>query len=91
MNTWTVPEVVLRPSAGTVLPGLDELRCMKTGSFFSPPIFFMEPFDLIHKLLCNPLRISVPLNILDAVMMWMGRGLPSRPRRPQSHNLKVKM
>ena len=41
---------------------------MKTGSFFSPSVFFLKHLDLIHKLLGNPLRISVPLNILDAVI-----------------------
>jgi hypothetical protein len=41
---------------------------MKTGSFFPPSVFFLEHLDLIHKLLCNPLRISVPLDILDAVI-----------------------
>ena len=60
--------VVPDPLPEPVPPGLDELRCMKTGSFFLPSVFFLEHLDLIHKLLCNPLRISVPLDILDAVI-----------------------
>src|ERR1700742_1916651 len=64
--------VVLDPLSEPMPSGLDELRCMKTGSFFPPSVFFLEHHDLIHKLLCNPLRVSVPLDIPDAVIYVNG-------------------
>ena len=70
---------------------LDELAPMQPGAFLPPALPGAERFDRVDQMAFDPLRRAIPLDIGGAVLRWMGRGLPSRPRRPQSHILKVKI
>ncbi len=72
-------------------PCFNEREVIKTGTFFPPAFALAQWLHFVEDMFFCPGCGAVPLDHIFPCSSEMGRGFPSRPMRPQSHNLKVKI
>nr|BFF25508.1 hypothetical protein GCM10025732_34730 [Glycomyces mayteni] len=74
-----------------VAADLDELQFVEAGALLGDAVPAGEGLDAVDEVLAGPRAVALPGEVAFAVVEVDGAGMPSRPTRPQSQSLNVKM